>query len=139
MEPLNDNELNQLLRRWEAPDAPQSLQVPPAPKPSFWHWLWSGRIQIPVPVGVLACALVVAFWMFSIGTRSVTSIEPQPSVGDTIHLSPPEAPKQEVTPKAVPQQQVQPSREPSSHSESAALAGFRPVSQFEPKVIGVVK
>jgi len=141
MEPLNDNELNQLLRRWEAPEAPQSLQIPSSPKPSLWQWLWSGRIQVPVPLGVLACACVAALLLFSFGPKSVIPIAPDPArpVDNTIQLAPPAAPKQDVTPMIAPQQQVQRTRETSSRPESAALAGFRPVSQFEPKVIGVVK
>jgi len=63
MEPLDDNELSQLLRKWEAPAAPPTLQgrVFSARKP-WWKWLWSGSIRVPVPVAV-AAVLLLALWI----------------------------------------------------------------------------
>jgi hypothetical protein len=64
MEPLNENELNRLLRQWEAPPAPSTLKgrVFPAQKKSLWKWLCTGSIRIPVPI-VLAAALLVILWI----------------------------------------------------------------------------
>src|SRR6187399_211776 len=60
MEPLNDKELNQLLRQWEAPAAPANLRIPVGPsRRSVWKWLLSGSIPVPVPVG-LALVIVTA-------------------------------------------------------------------------------
>src|SRR5262249_44292244 len=137
MEPLNDKELNQLLRQWEAPDAPATLRIPARPRVSPWQWLWSGRIHVPVPVGVLGLVLVAAIGITSFRSKNVD--HKAPPVENSVHSeSTPEKPKPEATPVAVPQPKV-PSPELPSASESAALAGFRPVSQFEPKVIGVAK
>ena len=63
MEPLDDNELNQLLRQWDAPSAPPTLagRVFSARK-TWWTWLWTGSIRVPVPVA-LAAALLVALWI----------------------------------------------------------------------------
>jgi hypothetical protein len=63
MEPLDENELNQLLRKWEAPPAPASLKdrVFPPRRPWFW-WLLTGSIRIPVPAA-LAAALLAALWI----------------------------------------------------------------------------
>ena len=64
MDPLDENELNQLLRQWEAPAAPSSLKrrVFPA-RTSWWSWLLKGNVRVPVPVA-LAAALLVAIWMY---------------------------------------------------------------------------
>jgi hypothetical protein len=64
MEPLDENELNQLLRKWEAPEAPASLteRVFPRQRPWFW-WLLNGSIRIPVPAAFAAAALVAALWI----------------------------------------------------------------------------
>lgn len=63
MEPLDEDELNQLLRKWEAPSTPPSLRqrVFP-PKTSCVSWLLTGSIRIPVPA-VVAAAIVIALWI----------------------------------------------------------------------------
>jgi hypothetical protein len=64
MEPLDENELNQLLRRWEAPAAPPALKQRVFPQStSLWSWLLKGNVRIPVPVA-LAAALLVALWIY---------------------------------------------------------------------------
>lgn len=63
MEPLRDDELNQLLRRWEAPAAPASLRAR-LPRQSRWGWLLTGSIRIPVPVAA-AAAMLLAFSLMS--------------------------------------------------------------------------
>jgi len=77
MEPLNENELNQLLRKWEAPAAPPTLTsrilakqrrsasaiARSLKKRSWWRWLLTGTVRIPVPVAV-AVAAVVVLWIY---------------------------------------------------------------------------
>ena len=77
MEPLNENELNQLLRKWEAPAAPATLTSRVLGKPErflrlraialarrpWWRWLLTGTVRIPVPVAV-AVAAVVVLWIY---------------------------------------------------------------------------
>jgi|SRR6516162_8007891 hypothetical protein len=65
MEPLNENELNQLLRKWEAPSAPPTLtsRVFETQERSWWRWLLTGTVRIPVPVAV-AVAAVVVLWIY---------------------------------------------------------------------------
>ena len=56
MEPLNDNELRDLLQKWEAPAVPSHLERRIFGKPRHhagFRWLLSGSIRIPVPVFVL--------------------------------------------------------------------------------------
>ena len=64
MEPLDENELKQLLRQWEAPAAPATLKarVLPAKKP-WWNWLVNGSFRVPVPVA-LAAALLLGLWIY---------------------------------------------------------------------------
>jgi hypothetical protein len=69
MEPLNDDELNQLLARWKAPDAPASLAARVLPQRGpWWSWLLNGSIRIPVPIGVAIVAAIVIFWIYSSGS-----------------------------------------------------------------------
>ena len=63
MEPLNDKELNQLLRTWDAPPAPSALEERVfAAKKSWWKWLFTGTIRVPVPI-VVAVLLLIAVWI----------------------------------------------------------------------------
>jgi hypothetical protein len=65
MEPLNENELNQLLRKWDAPAAPPTLtsRVLAKQQRSWWQWLLTGTVRIPVPVA-LAVAAIAAIWIY---------------------------------------------------------------------------
>ena len=66
MEPLNDNELNDLLGQWKAPAAPRSLEARVLPRRrSWWQWLFTGTIRVPVPVG-LAAVLILVIWIYSV-------------------------------------------------------------------------
>ena len=88
MEPLNDDELDHLLRQWKAPAAPPSLEekfFPRGERLPWWRWLWSGTIPIPVPVGLVAAAILVAAVLFGISNypprrpvQSVTLADFQP-------------------------------------------------------------
>jgi len=107
MEPLNDKELNQLLREWQAPAAPPTLarRMPP-PRLRWWRWLWSGSIRMPVPVGITALAALALFFYFR-------PPRPAPALQSV------------VTKPGV----VQP-------RGTVSLADFQPVKQLEPRVIG---
>jgi quercetin dioxygenase-like cupin family protein len=54
---MDDQELNQLLREWKAPNAPPDLRIPRT-QSSWVRWLISGSIRVPVPV---ACAALLSF------------------------------------------------------------------------------
>jgi hypothetical protein len=70
MEPLNDDELNQLLGQWEAPAKPRSLRQKVFPgRPSVWRRLWTGSFRVPIPVAI-AAALVIVFWLQYSSTSS---------------------------------------------------------------------
>ena len=83
MEPLDDNELNRLLRKWEAPAAPSTLKrrVVPA-RTAWWNWLLRGTFRVPVPVA-LAAAVFIAIWIYQSRPASPSRVD-QPS---TVSLS----------------------------------------------------
>jgi len=137
MEPLNDKELNQLLRQWEAPAAPATLRIPiSSRRQSFWHWLLSGRIHIPVPVGL---ALVVATAAVLIYSNRTVPSPISPSSGNAVAPAVAPAPQPfspdppaVSTPPAERETPVSPSdRAPAT----AALSGFQPVRQLELKIL----
>lgn len=84
MEPLDDDELNQFLRRWEAPAAPASLKQRVFPhRPSLWSWLLKGNVRIPVPVA-LAVAFLIGLWIYhSMPTNPPRAGGPPPTVNLT--------------------------------------------------------
>ena len=65
MQPLNEDELQGLLRQWHAPLTPSTLKnrVLAAAKPSPFkrnlRWLATGSIRLPVPVGIGAFILLL--------------------------------------------------------------------------------
>lgn len=63
MDPLNDDELNQFLRQWEAPGAPPGSGEEAVTHVPWWRWLLTGSIPLPVPVGIAAAALI-AVWLY---------------------------------------------------------------------------
>jgi len=63
MQPLNDNELRDLLRQWEAPAAPPYLErrIFGEPRKKAWRrWLLTGSIRVPVPVFALLLVVLSA-------------------------------------------------------------------------------
>lgn len=65
MQPLDDQELNGLLKEWKAPLAPASLGRRVLPQPvSRWKWLITGSIRVPVPLGIAAVLLLVLWVVF---------------------------------------------------------------------------
>jgi hypothetical protein len=83
MEPLNENELDELLRKWEAPGAPPSLKRHVFPvRASWWAWLFRGTIRVPVPL-VLAAAVLIALWVH----YSRSSAPPRAAEPGTVSLA----------------------------------------------------
>ncbi len=52
MEPENDPQLSSLLKEWQAPALPSSLErsVLGKGRPSWWRFLLLGTVRVPVPV-----------------------------------------------------------------------------------------
>ena len=68
MEPLNDQELDDVLRQWQAHPAPESIKrkTTQAQRQRWWQWLLTGSIRIPVPVAIAFAAALLAAWITSI-------------------------------------------------------------------------
>ena len=110
MEPMDDRELNQLLRQWEAPGAPPSLRPPSRPtREPWWRWFVSGTIRIPVPVGLAAMAVFAAVWLYS--------AEP-----------PNEPPREPIV-----------GTQPTVSEHVVTLADFQPVEEVQLRVVGDVR
>ncbi len=63
MEPLNDSELHDLLRQWDAPAAPPHLErrIFGGPRKRPWYsWLLTGSVRVPVPALVLLLVILGA-------------------------------------------------------------------------------
>ena len=88
METMDDRELNQLLRRWQAPGAPPHLRPPSRPpRDPWWRWLVTGTIRVPVPVGLALVALVVStLWMYP-GSPQEPVVDTQPSANPVVSLA----------------------------------------------------
>ncbi len=74
MEPLNDDELDELLMKWRAPSAPQSLdqRVRSARRGSWWKWLMTGSIRVPVPLTLAFIFALLAMFAVSIARAPAT-------------------------------------------------------------------
>lgn len=60
MEPIDDPKLSKLLKEWQAPDAPPSLDARVlAHHRRWWSFLLTGSIRVPVPVGVVMVVVLV--------------------------------------------------------------------------------
>lgn len=66
MEPLNDQELSELLRKWQAPPAPAHLDafvLRAESRRAWWRglgaWLVTGTIRVPVPAGIVAIVILL--------------------------------------------------------------------------------
>lgn len=62
MEPLNDQELERLLRSWKAPAAPRELQ-PPLHRRPWYAAMWAASVRVPVPVLALILIALIASQM----------------------------------------------------------------------------
>ena len=84
MEPLSNEELDDLLRHYEAPATPRALEArffPKAEPLSWWRWLASGCIRVPVPAVLAAIVLLAVSTVFSmVQHKRVPELPPRHSV-----------------------------------------------------------
>jgi len=78
MEPLNDHELDGLLRDWRAPAPPESLKrkVLGRARGVWWRWLLTGSIRVPVPLTLAVAAAFVALIVLTV-LRPASNIAPR--------------------------------------------------------------
>src|SRR5262249_50816376 len=86
MEPLDEKDLNQLLRQWRAPSAPATLKdgVFPPRRAGKWSWRWllTGSVRVPVPVA-FAAVLLIALWIHYARPAARPAVAQQPTVSLT--------------------------------------------------------
>jgi hypothetical protein len=69
MEPLNDEQLKEILGEWHAPKASADLEARVlAPRHPWWMWLLTGSVSVPVPV-LVAALLLAALAAFVYSAR----------------------------------------------------------------------
>jgi hypothetical protein len=80
MEPLEDRELNAILREWPAPEPPARLREKLfPPRVAWWQRLWQVQIRIPLPVAIVAALLVaLGLWRGTAPRRVVVVPSVQP-------------------------------------------------------------
>jgi hypothetical protein len=80
MEPEDDPQLHQLLRQWEAPNAPPSLDDRVlGGRISWWRFLLTGQIRVPVPLGLAMVAALIAMGVFLARDRERAAAPPPAS------------------------------------------------------------
>src|SRR5690349_17458091 len=68
MEPLSEEELDQLLREWRAPSVPESLgnKLRRQQREPWWKWWLTGTIRVPVPLTVAAALALMAMLIITV-------------------------------------------------------------------------
>lgn len=62
MEPWNDDELNRILRQWQAPSAPPHLEHRIFDARPWWR-IFTGSVRIPIPVFALLLLAMALAWI----------------------------------------------------------------------------
>jgi hypothetical protein len=86
MQPMNDDDLKTLLRKWEAPAMPPAVERrilagASSPPWTFLRWLVAGSIRVPAPVAlamILVCVLLGVYAYRSGHTAETSLAEFQP-------------------------------------------------------------
>ena len=74
MEPIDDPKLSGLLKEWQLPGAPPSLDARIlSARKTWWSFLLSGSIRVPVPVGIAVAALLL---MMAVGLMRQRTVAP---------------------------------------------------------------
>ena len=103
MEPLDDRELNTVLRAWDAPPAPAHLRAAVFPAAPWWRRWWRAEIRIPVPLAVCLILLLLAgVWQWSRLARP-----PQPSQSADVVTFRELRPVEELKPRIIRRQHEQ--------------------------------
>jgi hypothetical protein len=78
MDPVDDPKLSELLKEWQVPGAPRSLDARVLRRDRWWSFLLTGSIRVPVPVGLLIAAMLLVMAVAVV--RRPAEKQPQSSV-----------------------------------------------------------
>jgi hypothetical protein len=83
MEPLDDRELDRILRQWQAPGAPPSLNARVlGPRKRWWSFLLTGSIRLPVPAVLAIAAMLLIMAGALMRQRAVAPVDSSISLVD---------------------------------------------------------
>jgi hypothetical protein len=92
---MTDEELQSMLRAWQAPPAPETLRARVFRRRSrLFEWLLAGEIRVPVPVALVLFLLLifVAYRAIRPPASSLTDFQQvrqlQPRIVRTVHETP---------------------------------------------------
>lgn len=125
-EPCED-ELKSLLRTWQAPEAPESLEARVLNayrlrRAALWKWLLTGSVRVPVPVAAAALAALA----LSLAWRAPSI----PPLSITYRMRTIEVPV--VRERVVYRERPKPD---ARLVAGLGTAGFQPVAEFKPRII----
>jgi hypothetical protein len=115
---LSQQELNDLLKEWQAPAPPRHLRTALFPEISlpWWRRLWTASIRVPLPVACcLALLLAVAVWRVALPP---SPLPVPPAVLHTQSAEPPVEPERASVPR-----------------QSLTFNELRPVAELRPRII----
>jgi hypothetical protein len=84
MEPADDPRLKGLLREWQVPDAPRSLdeRVLLGRRRPWWRRLATSRITVPLPIAAALCVVLV--WLAALAVRDRGRALPAPATTEDL-------------------------------------------------------
>ena len=134
MKEMNDKELHELLKSWEAPAAPPSLkegildQYRKRQKRD-WRWFLTGSMRVPVPVASLAVLIIVGLAVAALMNRAQPPLPPPPPQIVTRIVEVP------VVQERVVSRTVYRERTVSLPPRGINLREFQPVASLVPRII----
>jgi len=131
---MNDRELQDLLKSWEAPATPTALkgsvleQYRKRQKWS-WRWLFSGSLRVPVPVVSLTTMIIIGLALAALARKTPHPLPPLPPQIITRVIEVPVIKERIVT------RTVYRERAVSAPISGINLREFQPVATLVPRII----
>jgi hypothetical protein len=134
MKEMNDKELHEILKSWEAPAAPPSLKESilyqyRKRQKRDWRWFLTGSMRVPVPVVSLASVAIIGLAIAVLMNRSQPPLPPPPPQIVTRIVEVPVVQERVVT------RTVYRDRTVSVPPRGINLREFQPVASLVPRII----
>jgi hypothetical protein len=83
MDPIDDQKLSELLKVWQAPNAPASLDARVlGPRRRWWSFLLTGSVRVPLPVTAAITAILVVMAVALVRQRTAAPVSPGINLAD---------------------------------------------------------